>query len=711
MSPRTGSYRCAQKRHRLNLCPVTRWFPGRGSAFEAPPARIFYSSKLRAGLGWWQHERASKAVIKCIQHGYRLLFAPSPPPPFRTSPLLVSPADVDFAIADLAKGDSLGAYQPLLPAGRDFLSRTRVDTQPGGKRRVVHNYRRINDCSLKSSCRYEGVKDLPSLLRPGDFLLSCDCRNAFWSVPLHRATAHYLSFHFALPAQVREVDGSLRPVPLQPGGYWVTEGPTTYQVVERSCAALPFGYTNSPFVWTKLVKVLARAMRVRGIRCLWFIDDALIAMPSRAEAVVARDLIEELFLLSGLTRAPDKGQWEPSQCLHDHLGFVISTASAHGRISVPARRCRDIAACAKDLLCRSARSQRLVPSDLLRSFLGKVSSISAACDQARLRLRSLHDVSELWLPSSRLDRAALRDLQWWSAFTVDSKSNGVMLWPPLITRAIYTNASSTLGYGAVSSAPQTGRKAFGGWWQGSELDWHITMKELVAVRKGILAFADDLRGRSVRLWEDNMAVVFIIKNRTSSSPLLMAELRVLLALLEDLDIRLVPRYIKSELNPADEFSRLTDRDAWSLRPHVQRMLSKRALAMLHCPAFSLDAFACHQTTICPRYASRLFNPAALAFDGLALDWHKEQAVWINPPWALLPDIIGKLACERPAAVLIVPHWPTQPWWPSLLALGGTPIPLPLPKFSVTAMHRRLVEPFLHQGLQLLAVTFKRGTPR
>jgi hypothetical protein len=185
----------------------------------------------------------------------------------------------------------------------------------------------------------------------------------------------------------------------------------------------------------------------------------------------------------------------------------------------------------------------------------------------------------------------------------------------------------------------------------------------------------------------------------------------LLALLEDLDIRLVPRYIKSELNPADEFSRLTDRDAWSLRPHVQRMLSKRALAMLHCPAFSLDAFACHQTTICPRYASRLFDPAALAFDGLALDWHKEQAVWINPPWALLPDIIGKLACEKPAAVLIVPHWPTQPWWPSLLALGGTPIPLPLPKFSVTAMHRRLVEPFLHQGLQLLAVTFKRGTPR
>ena len=161
---------------------------------------------------------------------------------------------------------------------------------------------------------------------------------------------------------------------------------------------------------------------------------------------------------------------------------------------------------------------------------------------------------------------------------------------------------------------------------------------------------------------------------------------------------------------ADEFSRLTDRDAWRLKPQVQHMLAKRTLAILLRPCFSLDAFACHQSTITPRYASRLYDPAALAFDGLALDWQQEQAVWINPPWALIPDILGKIACERPAAVLIVPKWPTQTWWPSLLALGGTHIDLPLPKFCVHALHRKLVEPFLHHGLQLVAVVFKRGTP-
>jgi hypothetical protein len=109
----------------------------------------------------------------------------------------------------------------------------------------------------------------------------------------------------------------------------------------------------------------------------------------------------------------------------------------------------------------------------------------------------------------------------------------------------------------------------------------ITMKELVTVRRGIIHFANELRGHTVCLYEDNQKVVVIIKNRTSSSPLLMNELRLLMVLLEQLDIRLVPRYIRSELNPADFFSRLTDRDARTLSPSVQSMLMQRAQAMFH----------------------------------------------------------------------------------------------------------------------------------
>jgi hypothetical protein len=113
---------------------------------------------VRACLGFWEAEKASKAVLRCLKKGYELEFS-STPPPFKTAPLLVDDVDVTFALKDLAQGDAMGAYQPLLPGGADFLSRTRVHTQ-GGKRRTVHNYRRINMHVLKRTCWYEGVKDL-----------------------------------------------------------------------------------------------------------------------------------------------------------------------------------------------------------------------------------------------------------------------------------------------------------------------------------------------------------------------------------------------------------------------------------------------------------------------------------------------------------------------------------------------------------------------
>jgi hypothetical protein len=116
-------------------------------------------------------------------------------------------------------------------------------------------------------------------------------------------------------------------VPLQPGAYW----------------ALP-----------------PQAMRARGIRCLWFIDDCLLDLPSRPLALLARKTVEDLFVRSGLTRTPDKGVWVPTQTLPDHLGVEISTTSATGWIKVPNRRCQEIARSAKDILCQSAKGVRRV---------------------------------------------------------------------------------------------------------------------------------------------------------------------------------------------------------------------------------------------------------------------------------------------------------------------------------------------------------------
>ncbi len=212
-----------------------------------------------------------------------------------------------------------------------------------------------------------------------------------------------------------------------------------------------------------------------------------------------------------------------------------------------------------------------------------------------------------------------------------------------------------------------------------------------------------LRGHTVCLYEDNQAVVAIIKNRTSSSPMLMNELRLLMALLEQLEIRLLSRYIHLELNPADFFSRLTDRDAWTLSPSVQSMLMQLTQAMfLVRKGISFDGFACPQSKVTSCFASRHFVPEALAEDDLLLEWSGE-VVWLNPPWALFPDRIYKLRKERPADVLIVPMWHSQTWWSSLLAPEVFHVDLSPSKFSVLPLHTGLPEPFLNTGVRLRAL--------
>ena len=50
--------------------------------------------------------------------------------------------------------------------------------------------------------------------------------------------------------------------------------------------------------------------------------------------------------------------------------------------------------------------------------------------------------------------------------------------------------------------------------------------------------------------------------------------------------------------------------------------------------------------------------------------------WVNPPWRLLLRIVSRLVSEpAAAAVLLVPHWPSQPWWPVLQQLAERMVPV------------------------------------
>ena len=77
------------------------------------------------------------------------------------------------------------------------------------------------------------------------------------------------------------------------------------------------------------------------------------------------------------------------------------------------------------------------------------------------------------------------------------------------------------------------------------------------------------------LWEDNSAVVGILRNLTTRSPGMRADLAELIAILEAKNILLQVRYIKSVVNPSDWYSRVVDKAQWQLEPSLAHKLVHR----------------------------------------------------------------------------------------------------------------------------------------
>ena len=136
---------------------------------------------------------------------------------------------------------------------------------------------------------------------------------------------------------------------------------------------------------------------------------------------------------------------------------------------------------------------------------------------------------------------------------------------------------------------------------------HITLLELLFVLNSVQTFRHELRGHTVQLWENNQAVVAILKSWTTKSPDMMRVLRKLWLLLDSLNITLVARYIRSaDTVQADELSRRHDPGDWRVaaqRPGRVPHLEQAFWARIRYTALQRPTIrTCHGST--PRWGIR-----------------------------------------------------------------------------------------------------------
>jgi len=513
---------------------------------------------------------------------------------------------------------TLGAIEPAVSG--DFVSKSRLVPKKDGGFRLVVDMRHLNGHFPQTACKFETLPSLENQVRPGDWFFSLDLKDGYYHLSIHPSHRKFVT---------------------------TVINHTLYQFI-----GLPFGLQSAPRVFTKVMRVFVRALRIRGIRVLPYLDDFLVISASCAEALLNRVVVQRILDRLGLCRNMSKGMWEPAQAIV-HLGIGVD--SVKNLFFVPEDKLVVLKAAARSLVTYAASHRRWVHHQRLESFVGFAMSLMVALQQVRTRTRSLYNAladRQSLAADCRLSGQQLADLQWF--VDLDESWNGLPLLKPVPNVTLLTDASD-FGWGAVIQGGQSAR----GFFSVEEATRHITYKELYAVHQALLRFPVELSQRSVDLRVDNQAAIAVVNKGASRSPVLMDLCRTIQVRMRELKIYCRATYIRSKDNvEADRLSRVTDPTDWSVSAALWRKIVKR----FGLP--SVDRFATASNALCPRYNSRDFDPASLG-DCLLSSWSGELN-WMNPPWALISRVISKIIAEQAPTVLLLPRWETAPWWPLVL---------------------------------------------
>ena len=220
---------------------------------------------------------------------------------------------------------------------------------------------------------------------------------------------------------------------------------------------------------------------------------------------------------------------------------------------------------------------------------------------------------------------------------------------------VYSDASDT-GFGGY--VVEHGGCITHGQWTVEEAQKSSTWRELSAVYLVLVSVATKLVNMRVRWFTDNQNVVRILQVGSRKPELHEIALRVF-SLAIECQIRLEPEWVPRELNErADFLSRIVDTDDWYVNPEVFAWLD--TIWGPH----TVDRFADCNNCQLPRFNSRCWNPGSEAVDTFTTNWHGENNWWC-PPVSLVPRAIGHAEVCMAEGTLVVPEWPSAPFWPLL----------------------------------------------
>ena len=139
------------------------------------------------------------------------------------------------------------------PAALKIISKIRLAPKKGPKKyRLVINMRPLNAACRIRSCKYEGLSTALKMLQPGWWMMSLDLKEGYFHVGVHPDCQAYMGF------------------------FWRNKW-YRYKVI-------PFGFSHSPWVFTKVIRHMIKRWRKMGLFTLAYLDDFILMAPTKEDA-------------------------------------------------------------------------------------------------------------------------------------------------------------------------------------------------------------------------------------------------------------------------------------------------------------------------------------------------------------------------------------------------------------------------------------------
>ena len=176
------------------------------------------------------------------------------------------------------------------------------------------------------------------------------------------------------------------------------------------------------------------------------------------------------------------------------------------------------------------------------------------------------------------------------------------------------------------------------------------------------ALVPKLQNERVRWFTDSQNVARILSVGSRKVDL-QVEVMAVFATAMNNHVRIEAEWIPRGLNQtADYIGRITDYDDWSIDHSIFRRLDTKW------GPHTVDRFASHYNAQLGRFNSRFWNPGSKAIDVFTCNWGGENN-WLCPPIYLVPRVVQHAKKCAAKATLLIPEWPSAPFWPILFPDG------------------------------------------